>query len=83
MNEVIVVRVNSETFLMSSDRELDRSLKNELEAICESLDEDYAAEVNELDTLQLCEWFEDKVQEELGITLKPIGIGLELNLNNM
>lgn len=83
MNEVIVVNVNSETFLMSSDKTLDRSMKNELEAICESIDDDYADEVNELDTLQLCEWFESKVQEELGINLKPVGIGLELNLTNL
>lgn len=68
---------------MSPDTTLDRSMKNELEAICESIEDDYADEVNELDTLQLCEWFESKVQEELGITLKPVGIGLELNLTNL
>ena len=68
---------------MSSDKALDRGMKNELEAICESVDDDYADEVNELDTLQLCEWFESKAQEELGITLKPVGVSLELSLNNM
>lgn len=82
MNQVIVVKVNNETFLMSANRELDRVSKNELEAICESLDEDYADEVSGLDTLQLCEWFENKVQSELSIKLKPVGISLELNLNN-
>lgn len=83
MTEVIVVRVNNETFLMSSDKTLDRSMKIELEAICESLDEDYADEVNELDTLQLCEWFEKKVFEELGVKLKPVGVALELDLGNI
>lgn len=83
MNEVIVVTVNNETFLMAADKELTKDVKIELESICESLDEDYADEVSELDTFQLCEWFENKVREELSITLKPVGIGLELNLNNL
>ncbi len=82
MNEIIIVTVNNEKFLMAADKPLNRSLKNELESICESIDEDYADEICDLDTLQLCEWFENKVREELGITLKPVGIGLELNLDN-
>lgn len=83
MNEVIVVTVNNETFLMASDKALDRKLKIELESISESLDDDYADEVCDLDTLQLCEWFENKVQEEVGVTLKPVAIGLGLNLSNV
>lgn len=82
MDEVIVVKVNNETFLMTADKVLDRKMKVELESICESIEEDYADEVCELDAFQLCEWFEKKVIEELGITLKPVGIGLELSLNN-
>lgn len=82
MNEVIVVTINNETFLMSVDKVLTRNIKIELESICESINEDYADEVSDLDTFQLYEWFENKAQEELSITLKPVGIGLELHLNN-
>lgn len=82
MNEVIVVSVNSETFLMATEQPLTRSLKNELEAICACIDEDYEDEVDGLSTLELCEWFERKVLEELALVLKPVGIGLELTLTN-
>ncbi|MFA9396580.1 MAG: hypothetical protein ACERJ1_18000 [Halodesulfovibrio sp.] len=82
MSEIIIVTVNNEQFLMATEKPLTRSLKNELEAICECIDEDYEDEVDGLSTLELCEWFEKKVQEELAIILKPVGIGLELNLTN-
>ncbi|MFA9395570.1 MAG: hypothetical protein ACERJ1_12785 [Halodesulfovibrio sp.] len=83
MDEVIIVSINNETFLMVADKILNRDIKIELESICESVDEDYAEEVNELDTFQLCKWFENKVQKELAITLKPVGIGLELSFSNV
>lgn len=82
MNEIIIVTINNEQFLMTAEQPLTRNLKNELEAICECLDEDYADEVSELTTLELSKWFERKVHEELSVTVKPVGIGLELTLNN-
>ena len=65
---------------MLSSKRLDRHEKIHLESICSAAIDDYAEEIEDLSVYKLCEWFQEKVEKEMGLILENVGIDLELKL---
>ena len=77
--KTLVLHIFGETFLLAAPQ-LKRSELLDIESLAEAAFADYEDEIKEMNTYQLCEWFQVKVMELYQIDLKNLAIEYEITI---
>lgn len=83
VQRTIILNVNGENFLLESDSELTREIKNHIEAICSTFyDEDnkWYDEIYDMSVYDIAGLFEKEVNKEVGIQVNFKAIDLEVSI---
>ena len=86
MQKTIILTVNGEQFILESNAELTRNIKNHIEAITDYFyDEDndwFTEDMYEMSTYEIADLFEKVVKDEVGIEVSFKAIDLEVKIED-
>lgn len=86
IQKTIILTVNGEEFILESNKELTRDIKDHIEAIADYFyDEDnawFTEDMYEMSTYEIADLFEQVVKDEVGIEVSFKAIDLEVNIED-